>query len=150
MSRGIDRRESKVMECRKLLKGRCNPVVDWLRFVLIVFIGRVHEQTSLSSYTKASFFFLSFFLKTLGIYLQNPLLGSHICWRLRWRFNSILIYHLFFCAIRNRLFGRLIRSLLCPVDLGLFFVLILFLLGLEKCLKIVAIIYLVEEIEFAF
>ena len=83
-------------------------------------------------------------------YLQNSLFGSHLCWRLRWRLNSVLICYLLLCAIRNRLFGRLIRSLLGPVDLGLVFVLIFFLLGLEKCLKIVAIIYLVEEIEFAF
>ena len=86
----------------------------------------------------------------LGIYQQNPLLGNRLCWRLRWRFNSILICYLLICAVRNRLFGRLIRSLLCPVDLGLVFVLILFLFRLEKCLKVVAIIYFVEEIEFAF
>ena len=85
----------------------------------------------------------------LGIYLQNALLGSHLRWRLHRRFISILICYLLLCTIRNRLFGRLTQSLFCPVHLGLLFVQILFF-GLEKCLKIVAIIYLVEEIEFGF
>ena len=76
-------------------------------------------------------------------FLQN-LLG--------WRLRSVFIHRLLLCPIRHRLFGKLIQSLFRPLDLGLvssvlFF---FFFFGLEQSLKVIAIVDLIEKVEFAF
>lgn len=80
-----------------------------------------------------------------------PFLQNLRGWRLRWRLRSVFIHHLLLCPIRHRLFGKLIRTLFRPLDLGLVSVLFFFFFfRLEQSLKVIAIVDLIEKVEFAF
>lgn len=81
-----------------------------------------------------------------------PFLRNLRGWRLRWRLRSVFIQHLLLCPIRHRLFGKLIRTLFRPLDLGLVSVLFFFFFffRLEQSLKIIAIVDLIEKVQFAF
>lgn len=83
-------------------------------------------------------------------YYWMPFLRNLRGWRLRWRLRSVFIHHLLLCAIRHRFFGKLIRSLFRPLHLGLVSVLFVFFFRLEQSLKIIAIVDLIEKVEFAF